>query len=215
MNFVLDRKFISYSNLQLQDYDQSCKQLQNYYQTCKKYIEFLWNNAEHIQKYWKFDKGRCHIILGENIDPILQELMIRFVDLNRAVSMNDYFVIYHWGLSSGESILLHMFTKLRYLLQGNIYDEESTDFITEESAQEAMLARRKEFIVNYFEDDEGLHCDSVILFLDEADLSLHPEWQRMFVATLTEFLLHLYQNPYYEGADSGCRNIQIILTTHA
>ena len=54
--------------------------VQNYYQTCKKYIEFLWNNVEHIQRYWKFDKGRCHIILGEQIDPILQELMIRFVD---------------------------------------------------------------------------------------------------------------------------------------
>lgn len=189
--------------------------VQNYYQTCKKYIEFLWNNVEHIQRYWKFDKGRCHIILGEQIDPILQELMIRFVDLNRAVSMNDYFVIYHWGLSSGESILLDMFTKLRYLLQGNIYDEESTDFITEEFAQKAMLAQRKEFITNCFEDDEEVHCDSVFLFLDEADLSLHPEWQRMFVATLAEFLPCLYQNPYYEGTDSGCRDIQIILTTHS
>ena len=190
-------------------------QLQDYYQTCKKYIQFLWNNAEHIQRYWKLDKGRCHIILGEHLDPILQELMIRFVDINRAVSMHDYFVIYHWGLSSGESILLHLFTKLRYLLQGNIYDEESTDFITEESAQKVMLAQRKEFIVNCFEDDEELRCDSIFLFLDEADLSLHPEWQRMFIATLTEFLLCLYQNPYYEGADSGCWNIQIILTTHS
>ena len=190
-------------------------QLQDYYQTCKKYIQFLWNNAEHIQRYWKLDKGRCHIILGEHLDPILQELMIRFVDINRAVSMHDYFVIYHWGLSSGESILLHLFTKLLYLLQGNIYDEESTDFITEESAQKVMLAQRKEFIVNCFEDDEELRCDSIFLFLDEADLSLHPEWQRMFIATLTEFLLCLYQNPYYEGADSGCWNIQIILTTHS
>lgn len=42
-------------------------QLQDYYQTCKKYIQFLWNNAEHIQRYWKLDKGRCHIILGEHL----------------------------------------------------------------------------------------------------------------------------------------------------
>lgn len=225
MDFVLNHKFIPYNYLQPQnlpynylqpqDFSDRILRLKNYYQTCKKYIEFLWNNVEHIQRYWKFDKGRCHIMLGEQIDPILQELMIRFVDLNRAVSMNDYFVIYHWGLSSGESILLHMFTKLRYLLQGNIYDEESTDFITEEFAQKAMLAQRKEFITNCFEDDEEVHCDSVFLFLDEADLSLHPEWQRMFVATLAEFLPCLYQNPYYEGTDSGCRDIQIILTTHS
>lgn len=167
MNFVLASNLASDSN----------SLLQNYYQTCKKYIEFLWNNAEHIQRYWKFDNGRCHIILGEHLDPILQELMIRFLDLNRAVTMGDYFVIYHWGLSSGESILLHMFIKLRYLLQGNIYDEESTDFITEESAKKAMLVQRKELIINRIENDDAQHCDSVILFLDEADLSLHPEWQ--------------------------------------
>ena len=109
------------------------------------------------------------------------------------------------GLSSGESILLHLFTKLRYLLQGNIYDEESTDFITEESAQKVMLAQRKEFIVNCFEDDEELRCDSIFLFLDEADLSLHPEWQRMFIATLTEFLCVSIRIPIMKEriADAG------------
>lgn len=189
--------------------------IQNYFETCKKYITFLWNNKKHIQSFWKFDNGRWYIKLGENIDQILQELMIRFVDLNRAVSKNNYFVIYHWGLSSGESILLHMFTKLRYLLQGNIYDEEKTDFITLDSAKKAALAKRKEFITNSFANEKAEKCDSVILFFDEADLSLHPEWQRMFIATLTEFLPRLYECPYYMETNKGCCDIQIILTTHS
>lgn len=206
---MMESAFVS--NIAYKDYSQ----INNYFQVCTKYIEFLWNNASYIQKYWKYDNDRCYIKLGEHLNPILQELMIRFVDLNRAVSMNSYFVTYHWGLSSGESILLHMFTKLRYLLQGNIYDEESPDFITEYSVQKAMLAQRKEFIENSFNNKEKMNCDSVILFFDEADLSLHPEWQRIFIATLAEYLPHLYQNPYYKGTDSGCRDIQIILTTHS
>ena len=37
----------------------------------------------------------------------------------------------------------------------------------------------------------------------------------MFVAVLAEYLPRLYRNPYYEGTDRGCRDIQIILTTHS
>ena len=196
--------------------NQSNRRLQNYYTSCRKYIEFLWNNVEHIRTYWMYYKNYiCHIPLGEKLDPVLQELMIRFVDLNREISGNDYFVTYHWGLSSGESILLRVFTKLRYLMRGNCYDDERTELITAESAQCAMLAERQDHIINSFGSSKEWDCDSVILFLDEADLSLHPEWQRMFVATLAEFLPQLYQNPDYPGTDSGCRDIQIILTTHS
>lgn len=186
-------------------------ELKNTYQACKKYIEFLWNNNEHIRHYWQYQKNKVYTIaLGDHPDPILQELMTRFLNLNRSVSDADYFVTYHWGLSSGESILLRIFTKLRYLLNGNPYDEESTGQITPRAAKKAALARREEIIENRTGE-----CDSVILFLDEADLSLHPEWQRMFVAVLAEYLPRLYRNPYYEGTDSGCRDIQIILTTHS
>lgn len=186
-------------------------ELENTYETCKRYLEFLWNNNEHIRNYWRPQKNRVYTIaLGDYPDPILQELMTRFLNFNRSVSNADYFVTYHWGLSSGESVLLRIFTKLWYLLSGNPYDEESTGNITPRAAKKAALARREEIIENRTGD-----CDSVILFLDEADLSLHPEWQRLFVAVLAEYLPRLYRNPYYEGADSGCRDIQIILTTHS
>lgn len=186
-------------------------ELENTYERCKRYLEFLWNNNEHIRNYWERQKNEVYRIDLENhLDSILQELMTRFLNFNRSVSDIDYFVTYYGGLSSGESILLRIFTKLWYLLSGNPYDEESTGNITPRAAKKAALARREEIIENRTGD-----CDSVILFLDEADLSLHPEWQRMFVAVLAEYLPRLYRNPYYEGADSGCRDIQIILTTHS
>src|SRR5699024_7709432 len=122
-------------------------------------------------------------------------------------------VFYQWGLSSGENVLLNMFTKFRYLLQGNSYDKEDPNPITKETIHTKVPVKRNEFIANY--DKDIIYCDSVILFLDEADLSLHPEWQRMFIATLMNFLPKIYRNPYYDEASIGCKNIQIVLTTHS
>lgn len=58
-------------------------------------------------------------------------------------------------------------------------------------------------------------CDSVILFIDEADLTYHPEWQRQFISIITEFLPRIFTDPYYAGSGSGCKDIQIILSTHS
>lgn len=59
------------------------------------------------------------------------------------------------------------------------------------------------------------NCDSVILFIDEADLTYHPEWQRQFISIITEFLPRIFTDPYYAGSGSGCKDIQIILSTHS
>lgn len=193
--------------------DDVSSELQCYYERCEQYIRFLWNNENLIRKYWVFNGTDYYITLGENLDSILEELMIRFIDLNRAVSVRDYFVFYQWGLSSGENVLLNMFTKFRYLLQGNSYDKEDPNPITKETIHTKVPVKRNEFIANY--DKDIIYCDSVILFLDEADLSLHPEWQRMFIATLMNFLPKIYRNPYYDEASIGCKNIQIVLTTHS
>lgn len=197
------------------------------YENCRDYIVFLWNNKEVIEKYCTLNRkvrysssfsmnvnSSIRIILGEKIDSTLTEFMIRFINFTRAVSRRNYFVIYNWGLSSGESNLLHIFTKLRYLLWGNSFDQElDTNPIPLNSAENSSLAHREEFLVNYHEGKQI--CDSVILFFDEADLTLHPEWQRQFVSILAAYLPMLYKK-YYEGCESsGCKDIQIILSTHS
>lgn len=220
-----------------ENHKETAQELDDFYVTCRNYIVFLWNNEAPINTYFNIHVDfeyagnkllpvrniRCTIPLGSEIDAVLEEFMIRFVNLTRAVSLWHYFVIYNWGLSSGETNLLHMFTKLRYLLQGNIYDKnESTAPITAESAKAAPPAKRKEYLCNAIHRDGGKQpytCDSVILFIDEADLTFHPEWQRQFVAVLSTFVPRLFQNPYDETDDreepEGCREIQIIMTTHS
>lgn len=194
------------------------KELDSYYSNCKDYIHFLWNNETQIRNRFNPSYTRtrfreetiqCSILLGNIIPDDLEEFMIRFINWTRAVSTWDYFVIYDWGLSSGERNLLQLFTKLRYLLYGNNYDIEKTDEITIKNAKNTPLAERKETIVNQNKDGSFIRCDSVILFIDEADLTLHPEWQRQFVAVLAAYLPLLCEKSSYDG------DIQIIMATHS
>lgn len=95
-----------------------------------------------------------------------------------------------WGLSSGEENLLKMFTSL----------------------QEICLpaGERKRTICNESgrPEDGDSECATVWLFLDEADLTYHPEWQRQFMAVLTAFLQEAYPPEL-------CREMQIFLSTHS
>ncbi len=196
----------------------------DYLKICQNYIHFIWSNTALIDSFFKFisssltetDRIIVEIPLGDIIDARLEEFMIRFINLTRAVSKHQYFVVYNWGLSSGESNLLHMFTKLRYALSGNIFDKEQyEDIITEDSSTNATQSKREEKLLTTTDNQTMHDCDSVILFIDEADLTYHPEWQRQFISIITEFLPRLYTDPYYAGSGSGCKEIQVILSTHS
>lgn len=196
----------------------------DFYEICRSYINFLWNNISLITLFWFPSSNElsvagnitAEITLGNEIDSRLEEFMIQFINLTRAVSKHRYFVIYNWGLSSGESNLLHMFTKLRYALSGNIYDKDATaDTIIEKPEAVKQHVKREEKLLSTTDNKTFQDCDSVIIFIDEADLTYHPEWQRQFISILTEFLPALYSDPYYAGSGAGCKEIQIILSTHS
>lgn len=95
-----------------------------------------------------------------------------------------------WGLSSGEENLLKMFTNLQEVL--------------------CPAGRQGKILCNADDrvEDGILTCSSLWLFLDEADLTYHPEWQRQFMAILTAFLQEMYP-------EKICREMQIFLSTHS
>ena len=196
-----------------------------HYILCKKFVFFLWNNIQVIETFFEIevaDLGEhssitANIQLGDTIDPCLEEFMIRFVNFGRAVSKQHYFIIYNWGLSSGEGNLLHMFTKLRYALAGNSYDKENVRLSPENIATNnyELPCRREEKLLTTTDYKTMHDCDSVILFIDEADLTYHPEWQRLFISIITEFLPKVFPNPYYTDSGSGCKSFQVILSTHS
>lgn len=121
------------------------KRSSNYFKICQNYIQFLWRNIELIDTFVKPTSVRLNVAdditveipLGDILDSQLEEFLIHFITLTRAVSKNQYFVIYNWGLSSGESNLLHMFTKLWYALSVNSFNNEKyIAKITDQSAKE-------------------------------------------------------------------------------
>ena len=149
-----------------------------------------------------------------------QECFVKFLDKYRAISDQSYFITFTTGLSSGEKNMLHMMTQFRYLLDGPATYEERY-----QSGDEVPnVLRNSELLfdeplnTNILDiDDKGIICDTLLLFLDEADLTYHPEWQRKFVSVLTAFLPRMFKSPYSENAskDIGCKDIQVILATHS
>ena len=112
---------------------------------------------------------------------------IEFLKNYRYACDFSYFLDFSWGLSSGENAMLSLFADLYYL-----YGED---------------------YANHTEQDYALYngktkCDSLLLFMDEADMLYHPEWQRKFLAGLTAYITKLYPKEV-------CSSIQVIMTTHS
>lgn len=119
-----------------------------------------------------------------------------FLQKYRYICNPDYFLDFNWGLSSGENNLLSMFASLYYIFDADYTDRKNGEY---KILNNLPLKWGQ---VNYAK------CDSVILMIDEADLTYHPEWQREYISLLTAFLPHLY-------TPECCQNIQVILSTHS
>lgn len=226
--FSFDRRWLSNTLFKriLNKFEKEYKSINmsEYYKTCKNFIIFLWDNIQLIEAFFqietanldKRDSITANIQLGDVIDSRLEEFMVQFINFGRAVSKRHYFIIYNWALSSGESNLLHMFTKIRYALLGNLYDKEDVQLTAASiPADYDQLRGREEKLLTTTDCKTTHDCDSVILFFDEADLTYHPEWQRLFITIITEFLPRVFPDPYYAYSGSGCKSFQVILSTHS
>jgi hypothetical protein len=165
------------------------------------YIEFIRtaDNVENVAKYFRIETPRDEImypdIAGYRISVSTKESswFIEFMQKYRYICMPNYFLIFDWGLSSGENNLISLFSSFYYIFD---YDFASGNYGEP-----------------YFENKRGQNmpkerCDSLLILIDEADLSYHLEWQKQFISILTMFLQLEYSN-------ECCSNIQIILTTHS
>lgn len=195
-----EEKFINF----LKRYDGNCSidEVEEDRKRCIAFIEFLSRNEKTFStQFERFQEYTYSLEVKEEND----SFMVEFLNKYRSICNFHYFLTFSWGLSSGESNLLRMFTKLRYLLSG----PTSYDDLVDDREHE------KNRIINWFKHGEDIVCDSLVVLIDEADLTYHPDWQRSFVSVLTTFLPQIYKDPYFEDDEYGCKNIQIILTTHS
>ena len=145
-----------------------------------------------------------------------REFVIEFLEKYRWTTYFTYYLSFSAGMSSGEKNMLRMLTQFRYALndQGDSREHAETEkesrikLMNRELLKTASKEERKKYEV----------CDTLYLFLDEADLTYHPEWQRKFVSGLTTVLPRMFQDPYNdheEDRNLGCKDIQVILATHS
>lgn len=129
-------------------------------------------------------------------DERLQRFMTEFIQKYRYTCEPVYTIDFDWGLSSGEGNMLRLFSNLFH-----IFDRDY-------SSDQYRYCR----IYNdeWANKNQGSShaCTSVMLFLDEADLTLHPEWQRRLIHVLTASLPLIYPN-------SCAKDMQLILSTHS
>ena len=124
------------------------------------------------------------------------EWFMEFVRKYRYICNPDYFLDFQWGLSSGEYNLLSMFSTLYYIFDADYTNKKNGEYTIWNCGPDGSIPSQK------------TACDSVVLMIDEADLSYHPEWQRQYISILTAFLPRIYPR-------ECCRDIQVVLSTHS
>lgn len=165
---------------------------------CLEYVDFIFEKRRVL--FSRFtqteDKNTFELSLKaiKETDMIFKELT-EFVQKYRYTCEPVYTIDFDWGLSSGEENMLRIFSNLYF-----IFDR---DYNNSEKYGEYR-------IYNYPSNpgNEIQECNTILLFMDEADLTLHPEWQRRLIAILTTFIPQIYPA-------SCAKDIQLVLTTHS
>lgn len=97
---------------------------------------------------------------------------IKLLNLCESVSLNSNLIDVSWSLSSGEISLLNTFSKIVY--------------------------SSKRSIDGYYIANRNVICKNVIMLLDEAEISLHPEWQRKYVQSIVDLLNIHFPKTYFQ-----------------
>lgn len=170
----------------------------NLFHDCIGYIKFLEDKEEPLfSRFKRIDDQTYELSIRQLEDsPTLYEDLIDFIQKYQATCQPTYTIDFDWGLSSGEENMLRIFSNLYH-----IFDQDSGSDPTEDY----RIYNNETHSDN---ESEKTLCDSVLLFMDEADLTLHPEWQRRLISVLTTFVPQIYP-------PSCAKDVQLILSTHS
>lgn len=114
-------------------------------------------------------------------NPEKKKNFLELIKLCKEITKERLFFHYQFAnnYSSGQQNLLNFYSRF-YWAKNQISESEKND------------------IYDFF-------SDQIILFIDEGEVALHPEWQRLFFNKVTTFLSEIFID----------RKIQLILTTHS
>ena len=141
------------------------------------FISWLEENEAVIRKLENKGTPELSIIPGQENRLFMEKLLFHYEGLSYAFP----FLSFSFGASSGENALLSLWADLYGIWEDLKKESGRTNGQTPD-------------------------CNTLLLILDEADLSLHPRWQRMYMKWLTAFCRR-YFLPMI--------NIKLIITTHS
>lgn len=151
----------------------------SYINNFENYVKWMERNNEQINKYENKGLLQLDIHVDENTEQFITELEQLYSKVNFAFP----FYGFSFGVSTGEYYFLSVFA--------NLY---------------SMAKSRFESDINVYDHTRiNENTKNLLLIFDEADLSLHPKWQRMFMKWLTDFCEQLFRDI----------SIKIIVTTHS
>ena len=185
-------------NEQVKD-DRAAKLINDRAKQCREYIKYVLHDPsglflQFIQSDMDPDIYELPIPYGHlNSSKCIEESLIKFLDLYHKICTPYYTLDFDWGLSSGEENMLRLFSWLFHIFPR----------AGENGEYRYQIRNNPKDIY-----DGGYSCDSVLMFMDEADLTFHPEWQRRLIHILTAFLPTIYPS-------SCVKDLQLVLTTHS
>ena len=178
---------------------------------CVKYLEFLVEKADTLfSKFHRVDELTFELPIDalEEAQPeqtnhtetantsSLYEDLVTFIQKYRYTCEPTYTIDFDWGLSSGEENMLRLFSNLYHVFDRDYNNPDYGPYAIYNNEEHRPFRELTE------------PCDTVLLFMDEADLTLHPEWQRRLIHLLTAFLPRIYPAP-------KTKELQLLLTTHS
>ena len=160
-------------------------------QKCLSYLQFIEDTkVDLFHKFKKTGSGTYELpIASISNNNETYQLLCEFINKYRDTCRPHYTLDFDWGLSSGEENMLRIFTWLHHIFPLDVTDGKCVIRNRESGSNDTI-------------------CDSILLFMDEADLTLHPEWQREFINVLTTYIPILYPT-------AVAKDIQIVLSTHS
>lgn len=141
------------------------------------FVEWLKMNKKEIKS--KFIKNaRKEIIVS--VDDSTYKFISELIDLYSKTCFEFPFLTFNFNMSSGEYYFLSIFSQLYSIIDNG-----------EKKALE------------YTSVDDNVK--SILVMMDEPDISLHPRWQKNFIYWITEFINSNFQNV----------RVQVIIATHS
>lgn len=165
--------------------EMNSEEISIYIESINKFQEWMKSNPlEEIDLDLHCDNFKLRVKNNSNLG---MENLGEFYKVYKETAKYFNYLDFSWPVSTGEYNMIGLFARFYSL----IIDKES--YLYKSLSEKAELS-------------ENIHLkQDVIILIDEADMTFHPEWQQKYLKKLLDFLKKAYEK---------C-NIQLIITTHS